>query len=130
MLGADVAIAELVGGRNRLVEHHSGSRRVRQIRRLYSAGRTPFRDHALHRHLQIDGADAEVLENVHDERVLFCQKAQKEVFRSHVFVMAAAGVFPRLDKCPAHSAVKIVAGQQNLLGRELRFLRSEGIASL
>jgi hypothetical protein len=61
--------------------------------------------------LQIDGPRAEVLENVHDECVLLCEQSEKEVLSAYVFMMPAAGVLTRLDKCPTHSAVEIVPGQ-------------------
>jgi hypothetical protein len=117
MLGAHVPVAELVGCGDRLIEYHSGPRSIGQIRRICFARRSPFGEHLLNRYLKIDWSGAQVLEDIHYESVLLCQKSEEEVLCSHVLMMAATGIFSRLDERPTQPGVEIVTCQDDLLAK-------------
>jgi hypothetical protein len=63
------------------------------------------------RHLDLGGLGAEVLEDVHHQRVVFAQEANEKMLGSHVLVVAAMCLVARSDQGPADPGGEIVAGQ-------------------
>ena len=130
MLGPDVPVAEFVGHRNRLVKNHPRPRRVRQIRHAIPRARLTVLNHALDGRLYLVVLDAQVLENVHHQRVVFLEQAEEEMLGSHVLVMAAMRFLSRLDERAAYSICEVVPGQKGLLVEAQRFVLPGHIASI
>lgn len=130
MLAADVSVTEFVGDTDRLIEHDTRTRGIRQIRYPRSEGWLGGFHHSIDSFLNALRTCAQVFEDVHDEGVLFSQKTEKEVLGSDVFVIPAMRFFARLDQGAADSIGKIVASQKILLVVALRFVSRPDIASI
>ena len=111
MLSADVAVAELVRSRNRLIEHYACARRIRKIGSEAATGGTSVRDLRLDRALKIDRSSAEVLQNVQNQGIVFREQPEEQMLSSDVVVMPVLSLFPRLDQRTANSGGKIVSSQ-------------------
>jgi hypothetical protein len=103
--------------RDRLIEHNSRARSVGQVGRTSSRIRLSIDEPLLDGILKIQTLCAQVLENVHDERVVLGQKAEQQMLGANLFVAAELRFFARLDQGAAQSISEIVPYQM-ILPRE------------